>query len=152
MIWKTHLAIGLAIALYFSNHVNKPLIFVPVVLLSSLFPDIDSRFSYIGKRTLFRPVQAVSSHRGIIHSYTICIALSLSMAFIYPVLALPFFLGYSFHLFADSFTSQGIRPFWPLRAVSKGAITTGGKIEKAIFYTFVLMDLVLISTILYSLF
>ena len=151
MIWKTHLAIGLAIALYFSNYVNKPLIFIPVVLISSFFPDIDSRFSYIGKKALFRPVQWTVSHRGIIHSYTLCIALSLLIAFFYPILALPFFLGYIFHLFADSFTIQGIKPFWPLKAVSKGTITTGGKIEKAIFYTFALIDFVLLGTILYTL-
>lgn len=152
MIWKTHLAIGLAIALYFSNHINKPLIFIPVVLISSFFPDIDSRFSYIGKKVLFRPVQWTASHRGIIHSYTLCIALSLLIAPFYPVFALPVFLGYISHLFADSFTPQGIKPFWPLKAVSKGAVTTGGKIDKAIFYTFVLIDAILLGTILYTLF
>ena len=152
MIWKTHLAIGLAVALYFANHSSKPLIFIPVVLIASFFPDIDSGFSYIGRRAIFKPVQLVVSHRGIIHSYTACIALSLLIAFFYPVLALPFFLGYSFHLFADSFTSQGIKPFWPLKAVSKGAVTTGGKIDKAIFYTFVLVDFVLLGTLIYSLF
>lgn len=150
MIWRTHLAIGLALALYFSNHVSKPLIFIPIVLISSFFPDIDSRFSYIGKRILFRPVQAISPHRGIIHSYTMCILLSLLIAFFLPVLALPFFLGYVFHLFADSFTPQGIKPFWPLRAVSKGSVTTGGNADRVIFYTFVLINLVLLGTILYT--
>lgn len=152
MIWKTHLAIGLAVALYFANRVNRPWIFISVILFTSLFPDIDSGFSYMGKKALFRPLQWSVAHRGIIHSYTVCIALSLLIAFFYPVLALPFFLGYSFHLFADSFTPQGIKPFWPLKAVSKGAITTGGKIDKAIFYTFVIIDSVLIGTLLYTLF
>ena len=152
MIWKTHLAIGLAVALLFLNHVSKPLIFIPVVLFFSLFPDIDSSFSFIGKKIIFRPLQWSVEHRGIIHSYTICIALSLLMAFFYPVLALPFFLGYSFHLFADSFTQQGIKPFWPLKAVSKGSVSTGGKVEKAIFYTFVIVDSVLIGSMIYSLF
>ena len=152
MIWKTHLAIGLAIALYFANHSNKPLIFIPVVLIASFFPDIDSGFSYIGRRALFTPIQWTACHRVKIHSYTICTALSFLIAFFYPVLGLPFFLGYSFHLFADSFTSQGIKPFWPLKAVSKGGVVTGGKVDKAIFYTFVLVDSVLLGTIIYSLF
>ncbi|MEK6840508.1 MAG: metal-dependent hydrolase [Nanoarchaeota archaeon] len=150
MLWRTHLAIALAVALYFSNHVDKPLIFIPVVLISSFFPDIDSRFSHIGKKAIFRPVQWTASHRGIIHSYTLCILLSFLIALVYPVLALPFFLGYVSHLFADSFTSQGIRPFWPLKAVSRGAVTTGGKTDMVIFYTFVIIDLVLLGTILYS--
>jgi inner membrane protein len=152
MIWKTHLAIGLAVALYFLSHVNKPMIFFPVVLASSFFPDIDSKFSYIGKKALSRPIQWTVSHRGIVHSYTLCIALSLLIAFFYPVFALPFFLGYSSHLFADSFTVQGIKPFWPLKAVSKGPVTTGGKIERVIFYTFVLIDAVFLGTVLYNLF
>ena len=152
MIWKTHVAIGLAVALYFSTHVNKPLIFIPVVLIASFFPDIDSGFSYVGRKAIFKPVQWTVSHRGIIHSYTLCIALSLLIAFFYPIMALPFFLGYSFHLFADSFTPQGIKPFWPLKAVSKGAVTTGGKMDKTIFYTFVLIDSVLLGTMFYSFF
>src|SRR3989344_4103511 len=105
MIWKTHLAIGLAAALYFSTHVSNPLLFIPVVLIASLFPDIDSGFSYLGRKPIFKPIQMTTSHRGIIHSYTMAIILSAALAFFYPILALPFFLGYSFHLFADSFTS-----------------------------------------------
>src|SRR3990172_2453853 len=92
MIWKTHLAIGLAIALYFSDYVNKRLIFIHVVLISSFFPDIDSRFSYMGKRALFRPVQWTASHRGIIHSYTMCIALSLLIAFFFILFGVLFLL------------------------------------------------------------
>jgi membrane-bound metal-dependent hydrolase YbcI (DUF457 family) len=151
MIWKTHVAIGLAVALFFSAHVNKPLIFVPIVILASFFPDIDSGFSYIGRNPIFKPVQWTTSHRGIIHSYTFCIALSLLIALFYPILALPFFLGYSFHLFADSFTQQGIKPFWPLKTVSKGTVTTGGKVDKTIFYIFVFIDCILLGTIFYSL-
>lgn len=151
MIWKTHLAIGLAVALFFSTHVGNPLLFIPLVLVSSLFPDIDSRFSYIGRKTIAKPAQLVADHRGIIHSYTLCITLSIIIAFFYPMIALPFFLGYSFHLFADTFTSQGIRPFWPFKGVSKGFITTGGKIDRIIFYIFVIIDIILIGSILYGL-
>ncbi len=152
MIWKTHLAIGLAIALYFANRVTKPWIFIPVVLAASLFPDIDSGFSYLGRKPIFKPIQMATMHRGIIHSYTICILLSIAIAFFYPIFALPFFLGYSFHLFADSFTSQGIRPFWPLKGMSNGIVVVGGKIEKTIFYIFVLIDSVLLGSFIYSFF
>ena len=150
MIWKTHVAMGLAIALYFSGKVTFPFIFIPVVLFSSLFPDIDSGFSYLGRKPIFKPVQMVSSHRGIVHSYTMAIFLSLILAFFYPIFALPFFLGYSFHLFADSFTQQGIRPFWPLKSISRGAVTVGGKVDKTLFYTFALIDLVLLGSFFYS--
>ncbi len=150
MIWKTHFAIGFAAALYFSTRVNRPLIFIPIVLLASLLPDIDSGFSKLGKKPIFRPVQMASSHRGIFHSYTFCIAASIIIAFFYPVLALPFFLGYSFHLFADSFTPQGIRPFWPLKSTSSGLVAAGGRIDKTIFYIFVIIDAIFLGSFAYS--
>ena len=152
MIWKTHIAIGLAVALYFAGKVTHPMVFVPVVLFASLLPDIDSGFSYLGRKPIFRPIQMVSSHRGIMHSYTMAVFLALVLAFFYPILALPFFLGYSFHLFADSFTSQGIRPFWPLKSVSTGAVSVGGKVDKTLFYTFVFIDLVLLGSVVYAFF
>jgi len=152
MIWKTHLAMGFAVSLYFASKVTYPFVFVPVVLFASLFPDIDSGFSYLGRKPIFKPVQMVSSHRGIVHSYTMAIFLSIVLAFIYPIVALPFFLGYSLHLFSDSFTPQGIRPFWPLKAASKGVVSVGGKIDKTLFYTFVFIDLVLLGSVFYSFF
>ena len=55
-----------------------------------------------------------------------------------------FFMGYSVHLIADSFTKSGIQPFWPLKTRSKGPISTGGKIEDSIFVFLVLVDAMLI--------
>jgi inner membrane protein len=149
-MWKTHLAIGLAAALFFSMRVPKPLIFIPVVLISSFFPDIDSGVSSIGRKMIFRPIQMGVDHRGLVHSYTICILLSFLIAYFYPILALPFFIGYSFHLFADSFTIHGIRPFWPLKGISKGPITTGGAMEKTVFYTLIIIDFVFLGAIFYG--
>ena len=143
MLWKTHLAIGAAAALYFLPFMNNKLMFLPVVLISSLLPDVDTGSSYLGHRGIFRPIQWLFSHRGFIHSYTFCIGLAFVFALFYPVMAFPFFLGYSFHLAADSFTEQGIRPFWPLDATIKGFVTTGGRTEYMTFVTFVLFDIVL---------
>lgn len=149
MLWKTHLAIALAAALYFSSHVNDPTLFVGVVLISNFFPEIDSGFSHMRKKGALKSLQTTQNRR-ILHTYTACIILSLAIALLYPVLALPFFVGYSFHLFADSFTTQGIRPFWPIKTVSKGMVSTGGKIDNTIFYTFVIIDIILLITILYT--
>jgi inner membrane protein len=144
MLAKTHFVIGLAISLYFLSHVNHKLIFIPVVLLATFLPDIDSGFSSLGRRWPLRGVQMFTDHRGIMHSYTVCVVISLIFAFFLPVVALPFFLGYSFHLLADSFTSNGIKPFWPLKYVSKGLVRTGGSVEQAIFYTFIIINVVLL--------
>ncbi len=144
MLKRTHLAIGVALSVYFLPLVTYTLIFVPIVILSSLFPDIDSMYSTIGRRKIFRPIQLFFGHRGPLHSYTFGIALSLLIALFYPIAALPFFVGYSFHLLADSFTINGIRPFWPAKFNSSGVIRTGGHMDKIIFFTFVIIDTFLI--------
>lgn len=137
------MAVGLAIALYFLPFANHKLLFIPVILISSLLPDIDSAFSVIGRKKIFRPVQMVLTHRGPLHSYTVCILISLLFAFLYPIFALPFFLGYSFHLFLDSFTINGIKPFWPLKYQSSGVVKTGGIIDTWIFLIFIIIDILL---------
>ena len=134
MLLRTHIAVGLAVAFYFLPHVVNKLYFLPVVLIASALPDIDTGYSSIGRRKIFRPVQLMTRHRGIFHTYTFCILVSLLFALYYPVLALPFFLGYSFHLILDSFTPQGIVPFWPFRIKVEGKIKTGGSIDSTIFY------------------
>jgi inner membrane protein len=138
------MAIGLAAAFYFMPHVNNKLLFLALVMISTLIPDIDSSRSSMGKKIVFRPLQMMSEHRGIMHSITMCVILSVAIVLIYPFAALPFFLGYSFHLIADSFTIQGIKPFWPQKSVSKGPVRTGGQVEKAVLVVFVIVDIALL--------
>ena len=144
MLRRTHIAIGLAIALQFLQHVNGKALFLVVVLVSSILPDVDSPRSFLGKSWFGKPLNMIASHRGFLHSYTFCILLSIFFALFYPIFAFPFFLGYSFHLFADSFTPGGIRPFWPFKNSSSGNVITGGKIEDVIFWVFVLINITLI--------
>lgn len=143
MIKRTHLALGLAVSLYFLPFVNNKLLFIPVVILSSLLPNLDSGLSKLGKRKMFKSVEAVFTHRGPLHSYTLCILLCLIVAFIYPIFSLPFFLGYSFHLFIDSFTVNGIRPFWPLKFQSSGLARNGGLMDRWLFIIFLISSAVL---------
>ena len=149
MLKRTHLAVAFANAFYFLPYVNSKLIFFPVVLLSTLLPDVDNAFSSVGRHKIFRPLQWIFTHRGVIHSYTFAIVLSVLLAFYYPVLAFPFFLGYSFHLFLDAFTVQGIMPFWPLRKRAEGSITTGGRVENAIFFVMLIVDVALLAKLLF---
>ena len=141
---RTHIVIGLAIALYFLPYINHKVLFLPIVLLASLLPDIDSSYSYLGSKPYFRPLQFFASHRGFIHSYTLCIFLLFILIYFYPPLGLPFFLGYSFHLFADSFTIEGIAPFWPFKANSNGIVSTGGVLDNTIFSVFAIIDIALV--------
>ena len=147
MIKRTHLAIGTALSLYFLPFVNNKLLFVPIVIISSLLPDIDSMHSQLGRKKIFRPIQTFLTHRGPLHSYTVCIIISIILAFFFPLFALPFFLGYSFHLFADSFTINGIRPFWPFKFNTSGVVRTGNVTDKTIFFIFLIIDIFLFLSI-----
>ncbi|MCU0642021.1 MAG: metal-dependent hydrolase [archaeon] len=143
MIKRTHFIIALGVAFLFLPSVNHKIVFLPVLLIAALLPDIDSPDSFFGHYKILRPVQAVVKHRGVFHSMTLCFAFSLALAFIEPILALPFFLGYSSHLFADCFTQDGIMPFWPWKKTANGLIRTGGHTESIVLYVFVAVDAIL---------
>jgi len=149
MMAKTHFAIGVAIALFFLPKVTHKWIFVPLVLLASILPDIDLGASKFGNFILFRPIQWFFGHRGFLHSYTFCILVSILLAFFWPIAALPFFFGYSFHLLADTFTKEGIEPFWPVKVRSTGLISTGGASEGIVFSVFVILDALLFLSYLF---
>lgn len=143
-MFRTHLVIGVFLILLFIPVVafNK-MLFIGVVLLSTFLPDMDMSKSYLGKYKILRPLQWVVKHRGAFHSFTFAVFLTFIFMFEYPVLALPFFLGYAGHLIGDALTPDGIRPWWPLEGEIKWRIRTGGKREKIIFYVVVLANIVL---------
>jgi len=148
-MYRTHLLAGAFLALLFLPFVVHKWLFVPVVLFCSLLPDIDSMHSYLGRRWFFRPLQWAVKHRDVFHSLTLCIIIALVFAFYIPVLALPFFLGYAGHLFADALTNEGIRAFWPLKEISSWRITTGGKSERIFFYFLIAANIALIARMIW---
>ena len=143
MLIKTHLAITLFFVLLFISFVKMPLLFLAVALIATYIPDIDSKHSKIGHHFFLRPLQWFARHRGFVHSFTFLILVTLGFALFLPFIALAFFLGYCSHLIADSFTIEGIRPFYPNKRVSRGRIRTGGLSETNIFIAFILLDLFL---------
>lgn len=147
MLKRTHLAISLAVGMEFLPYVSNKLFFLAVLFVATILPDIDSGVSNIGNRPWARPFQWLSGHRGVFHSYTFCFLLTGLLVIYYPSTSLAFFTGYAFHLFADSFTVMGIRPFWPFKQVSNGIVVTGGKTDSIIFWTFVLIDIALLMII-----
>ncbi len=143
MLFRTHLALGILFVILFLPKVEYKGLFIVVALVATLLPDIDQGYSKVGHHRLFRPLQFLARHRGMMHSFTICLLLSLVLAY-FPFTvqwALPFFLGYGVHLFADAFTLEGIRPFWPYRGVSKGLLKTGSYAETVLFVILVVLDI-----------
>lgn len=143
MLIKTHIAITLFFVLLLISVVENKILFVVVALLATFIADVDFQFSKLGKYKIARVLQFFVKHRGVIHSFTFLVLITLFFVLFLPVLALPFFLGYGAHLLADSFTIRGIRAFWPSKKVSSWKVKTGGKLETGIFVTFVLIDLLL---------
>ncbi len=109
-----------------------------VALLATFIPDIDSRFSTIGQKKIARLLQIFTKHRGMIHSFTFLLTITLVLVLFFPVVALGFFLGYASHLFADSFSVDGIMPFYPSKKKVVELLELGGD-QKLLFLLFLLL-------------
>lgn len=144
MLIKTHLAIIVFFILLLIPIVENKFVFVSIALIATFIPDIDSRFSKLGQRKIFRPLQFFVHHRGIFHSFIFLIVITGFFALFLPVIAFGFFLGYGVHLLVDSFNIDGITPFYPFKKKSSGKIRTGGRVETSIFVFFVLANLFLL--------
>lgn len=148
MLLKTHLAFAALIIILFVEHVNNPWIFIAMVVVATIIPDLDLSSSSWGRHLIFRPLQFFVKHRGIFHSFTFAVLASVLLAIFWPVASLGFFIGYSVHLITDSFTKEGIQPFWPFKAKSRGFIASGGTIEKSLFFSLILIDIILFFLII----
>ncbi len=152
MLLRTHYAITLFFVLVFLSSVENKLVFVLVAMIATVLPDVDARFSTLGRKRIARILQFFTKHRGIIHSFTFLCLIILIMILFWPIVAFGFFLGYSLHLLADSFTHDGITPFYPWRKKTRWNIVTGGKIEVGILSIFIILDVILILVKLISVF
>ena len=146
-MFRTHLTFALMLGLIFIGFVDNKILFIPIVLIASLMPDIDSTKSFIGNRWYFRPMQWFMKHRGMLHSLSFCILASLGISFLFPESAFPFFLGYSSHLMGDAITKEGIRPLWPFEGEIRGRIRTGGRVEVIALLSLVVINLCLLAFI-----
>ena len=143
MLIRTHLAVSLFFIFLFLPSVSFKILFLIVAFLATFIPDIDTGFSTFGRNAGWL-LRFFTKHRGFFHSLTFCIMVSAIFAFFIPIIALPFFLGYSLHLFFDSFTKEGIRPFWPSKKSSSGFLRTGSMAESIIFLCFIVADIILL--------
>ncbi|MAG11169.1 hypothetical protein CMI44_02560 [Candidatus Pacearchaeota archaeon] len=145
MLIRTHLVITSFFVLLFLPYVEGKLAFAVVALIAAFLPDVDSRFATIGRRKIARILQVFTKHRGVIHSFTFLMTLTFLLIIFYPRISLGFFLGYSLHLLADSFTPDGIKPFYPSKKKSTGIVPTGGKREMIVLVFFIIANLVLLG-------
>jgi inner membrane protein len=129
--------------------IQNQFIFIAFSLIAALLPDIDSKHSKFGKKISFRPIQIFLKHRGILHSFLFLFFITLLLFFFFPVLALPFLLGYGLHLVSDSLTISGVRLFYPWGKRYSGFIRTEGRVETFIFVAFLMADFYLFTSIIF---
>ncbi|MFA4953162.1 MAG: metal-dependent hydrolase [Candidatus Pacearchaeota archaeon] len=144
MLLRTHFTITLFAVLILLSSVEHKISFVLMSFAATLIPDLDTPFSKVGNHLILRPFQFFVKHRGLIHSFTFLSLLTLFFVLFFPILALGFFLGYGLHLFADSFSVEGIQVLYPFKKKIFWRIRTGGKTEMSIFVVFLLANLFLI--------
>jgi len=152
----THLAIGLLVALlallFFPS--ISPVLFIPLVLLGAVLPDVDHENSKINRVVpVTRIIPWFFAHRGFFHSlWPPFIMLFLSFATdastlsaLFPAICIYIVIGYISHLLSDMLTQAGIGPFHPLlRFRLKGPLRTGGITELLLFIVVVIADALLI--------
>lgn len=150
MLIRTHIIITLFFVLLLLPFVSHKVVFVLLALFVTYVPDVDLDSSKLGRKKIFRPLQFFIKHRGFFHSFTFLFLATFFFLMFVPLLALGFFVGYASHLFADSFTPNGITPFYPWKRKTSGRVRTGGKIETSIFVIFLILNLLMISKYIFA--
>ena len=141
MLTRTHLAISFLFVILLLDFVNEKVlgIFVIGVFIGTLIPDLDNKFSKVGRKKMFRPIQFFIKHREGFHSLLFLFLLTIVSFLIFNKVFYGFILGFSLHLLADCFTKRGLTVFYPLKIKIKGFVKSGGKIESLIFISSVVI-------------
>lgn len=137
MMFRTHLAFGLLISFLLFNLLTISIIFLPISLIASVFPDIDEPRSRIGRKFgVFSKITSfIFKHRGIMHSIYIPILIYFVFHIInQKTIGLVFIIGYLSHLVIDGFTLAGVNFLHPLSSLRiKGFIETNSFKESLLF-------------------
>lgn len=143
MNFKTHINGGILAGLYVTaqmqeHNIIATGIFLGGAIAGSLFPDIDHKNSFIGKKTkgVSKAINKIAGHRKLFHAPLIYLFLySTSIGMLTDKLILTgvkgLFLGVLSHLILDSFTIGGLPWFYPLskKKFSLAPIKTSGRLE-----------------------
>jgi len=140
MLWKTHLAFGLFVALVampFVTTGNK-IVFVVLAMVASLLPDIDEPNSKISNQIPVLPkiLSLFVKHRGIFHTLFLALLIpGVVWYFVGHSYGVAIFVGYMSHLLIDGMTLSGINFLHPVSKLHvSGFIKTGGAGEWVVFF------------------
>lgn len=132
MRFATHLLFGLLIGLIFLDYFGTAnnLLFIALVCLGAIMPDIDYVDSKIGRR--LKPISRIISylfgHRGFMHTiFPPLIVFGIASYLGKGFWGFGFLVGYLSHLISDGLTKEGVMAFYPiLRLRVRGLVKTGG--------------------------
>ena len=145
MLFHTHLMIGLVFFLLLKDYFTggNEILFFALVLLGSIFPDIDDGRSKMKQASgiIGSIISYLFKHRGIFHSVIFALGIFFLMAIFWnSYYAFAGLIGYCSHLFGDLITPMGIRIFYPLSDFKiKGWIKVGGIGEWVILFGMIVL-------------
>jgi len=147
MMFHTHLVFAFFLGLMSLKFLNfsNPYLFLILVLIFSLLPDIDMAKSKIGKKTGFvsKIIEFLFGHRGIFHTIYPAVGLFILFYYLgYKLIAFSALIGYLSHLLIDGLTLSGVNLLKPLNLRINGFIKTGSIFEHLVFVIFLLADIV----------
>lgn len=144
MIGKSHAVFGMgsyllvgATVLNLEYPALEWLIYIPLALIGSLFPDLDHHNSRIKRNLLVKIISfplTLFGHRTWSHSLLIMVAIASLYFFIpdvYQLGLIAFFTGYASHVIGDWMTPNGVPLFWPIKIRFRSPLNfrTGSWIE-----------------------
>lgn len=142
MLFRTHVLFGVFCFLILDRFVLMPFWVLGFVLIGSIFVDIDSCSSKIGKKFWF--LSWPFRHRGILHSFVVCVFLSLIVGIMNRWMGFGFGVGYVSHLVLDGFTRMGVKLFWPFGFRVKGFVKSGSWVEDVVFVLLLVLDVLFV--------
>jgi inner membrane protein len=152
MIGKSHVTFGLGSYLLVGALLSDELVplrewllYTPLAIVGSLFPDLDHHNSRIKRNFLIKIATiplTMLGHRTWSHSLTIVaamLALTLVLPEQYHLALIAFLIGYVSHIVGDWMTPAGVPLFWPLKTKFRSPLNfrTGSMPE----YPFALLPL-----------
>jgi len=131
MLFRTHILFGLFVYFVLDCFIEMPFFVLVFVLVGSVFVDLDSSSSKVGRR--FFMLSWFFKHRGFLHSLFACCLLFSVVGLFNLWAGFGFFVGYLSHLMLDCFSRGGVGLFWPFGGKIRGFVRSGGWMEDVLF-------------------
>ncbi len=151
-MFRTHFVLSLFLGLLFMELFSYGWVFLLIVVLVGVLPDIDHPKSFIGKRLrgLSDFISFIFGHRGFFHSIFIVLIVVIFLSYFgLSEYSFAFSLGYLSHLVGDMMTRSGVAFLYPFSEFKiKGIVKVDGFLEEVLFFGLIFLDVFLILRII----